>query len=238
MRPFRRRREPSLLDEAVLDVAFVALDLETTGLDPASDHVVSIGWVPIEHREVVLADAAHLLVRPPGPIGESATIHGLTDADVASAPSLDEVLPDLVDALSGYVLVAHHAPLDIGFLRAAAAGFSTPYVDTLALEQRLHTGRDLPPGALRLDAVRRRYGLPAYAAHSALTDALAVAELLLAQVAELEHRLRRPATLRDLGAVTPAAAKIRRNADAGVGAPGQTRSHDSGSQTTDRGERR
>lgn len=200
MRLFRRR-EPGLLDEPVLDASFIALDLETTGLDPATDHVVSIGWVPIERQEIVLADATHLLVRPPGPIGASATIHGLTDADVASAPTLDDVLPDLVDALSGRVLVAHHAPLDIGFLRAA--GVTTPYVDTLALEQRLHTGRDLPPGALRLDAVRRRYGLPAYAAHSALTDALAAAELLLAQVAELEHRLRRPATLRDVGTVTP-----------------------------------
>lgn len=177
----------------------LALDLETTGLDPDLDHVVSLGWVPIEHRQVVLAGAAHVLVRPPGPIGESATIHGLTDAHVADAPPLGDVLPSLLDALSGRVLVAHHAPMEVGFLGRALPGFAPSYVDTLAVERRLHRDRELPPGFLRLDASRRRHGLPSYAAHSALSDALAAAELLLAQVAELEHRLRRPVTLRDLG---------------------------------------
>lgn len=201
MKWFSRSRSPEPPNTPFDEAKFLALDLETTGLDPAHDHVVSAGWVPIVGREVVLAGAEHRLVRPPGVVGESATIHGLTDVAVADATSFDEVLPDLLGALSGRVLVCHHAPVEIGFLRAAAPNLAATWVDTLALEQRLHTGRDLPPGALRLGAVRRRHGLPSYAAHSALTDALAAAELLLAQVAELEHRLKRPATLRDLGVV-------------------------------------
>ena len=53
-------------------------------------------------------------------------------------------------------------------------------------------------GSLRLDAARRTHGLPRYASHHALTDAVAAAELLLAQVAELEQRLGREVLLRDL----------------------------------------
>lgn len=196
----RRRPEPDGLDRTVDEAPLLALDLETTGLDPDHDHVVSLGWVPVVGREVVLADAAHVLVRPPGPIGDSATIHGLTDAHVADAPPLADVLPRLLDALSGRVLVAHHAPMELGFLARAVPGHTTTYVDTLAVERGLLGNRELPPGSLRLGACRKRHGLPAYPPHSALSDALAAAELLLAQVAELEHRLRRTPTLRDLGA--------------------------------------
>jgi DNA polymerase-3 subunit epsilon len=203
LRRSRPSREPDWLDRPVDEVSLLALDLETTGLDPDHDHIVSLGWVPIERREVVLAGAVHLLVRPPGPIGESATIHGLTDSAVADAPPLDDVLPGLRDALADRVMVAHHAPLELGFLADAAPDLAPPYVDTLAVEKKLLGDRELPPGTLRLGTSRSRHGLPSYAAHSALTDALAAAELLLAQVAELEHRLHRTPTLRDLGAALP-----------------------------------
>lgn len=193
-----RRSGP--LDELVTESSFLALDLETTGLDPSTDHIASVGWVPIDHAEVVLAGAGEALVRPPVSIGDSATIHGLTDSDLESAPPLAEVLPEVLSVLADRVLVCHHAPLEIGFLSRAHPGFSTTYVDTLALELRLHPKQEMQPGSLRLGASRRRHGLPTYGAHSALSDALAAAELLLAQAAELTHRLGRPVTLRDLGA--------------------------------------
>jgi DNA polymerase-3 subunit epsilon len=70
----------------------------------------------------------------------------------------------------------------------------------MTLQRRLIVGGDgePPPGSLRLDAARRRFGLPRYAAHRAATDAVATAELLLAQVAELGSRLGREPTLADL----------------------------------------
>jgi DNA polymerase-3 subunit epsilon len=61
-------------------------------------------------------------------------------------------------------------------------------VDTMELQSRVlrsHAGDDLPPGALRLTTARAHLGLPRYAAHEALTDALACAELYLAQVDRL-----------------------------------------------------
>jgi DNA polymerase III subunit epsilon len=193
----------------VREARLLVLDLETTGLDPRADHVLTAGWVPVVGLQVVLAGAREVAARPPvgAEVGHSATIHGLTDDAVASAPAVRDVLPDLLGALHGHVLVAHHAGFDLAFLdRAteAAYGARAPLtvVDTLALQHRLV--RDphghVREGALRLDASRRRFGLPRHGVHRALGDAVATAELLLAQVAELEHRLGRPAVLGDLGA--------------------------------------
>lgn len=187
---------------------FLAVDLETTGLDPRTDHIVSMAWVPVVAGEVVLGESHGELVQPPAgiQIGPSATVHGLTDDAVARAATVDDVVPRLLDALRGRVLVAHHAPLELGFLRGpvrrvSGAHARHPVVDTMAIQHRLEVGPhgEVRPGRLRLDEARRSFALPRYGAHSALTDAIATAELLLAQIAELEHRLGRQVLLGDLG---------------------------------------
>ena len=188
-------------------IDFLVVDVETTGLDPRRDHVLELGWVPVTRGEVVLDGVHGTVVRPPAGavVGESAVLHGITDDDLAAAPGLADVAPELRAALQGRVLVAHHAPIELGFLDRAfrdggAVGAPLHVVDTMTLERRLLVrGHGAPPpGALRLDAARQRYGLPRYAAHRAATDAIATAELLLAQVAELGSRLRREPTLADL----------------------------------------
>jgi DNA polymerase III subunit epsilon len=198
---------PPPLRTAVSEVEFLAVDAETTGLDPRRDHVLAIGWVPVLGRRVVLADAHEVVVRLPlgAAVGNSATVHRLTDDAVATAPTVVDVLPDLLDALRGRVLLAHHAPIELGFLTRAAQeayGARMPLlaVDTLTLQHRLVLGEhgEIPPDSLRLNDARRHFGLPRYAAHRALIDAVAAGELLLAQVAELEHRLAREPVLADL----------------------------------------
>lgn len=201
---------PAPLRSAVSEVGFLAVDIETTGLDPRRDHVLAIGWVPITAGQVVLAGAREVVVRlPPGAdVGESATVHLLTDDTVATAPTLVDVLPDLLAALHNRVLLAHHAPIELGFLARAtqeAYGARLPVtaVDTLTLQHRLVLGQhgEIRPGSLRLHDARRHFGLPRYLAHRALTDAVAAAELLLAQAAELEHRLGHQPALADLSPV-------------------------------------
>lgn len=198
---------PPSLRTAVSEVEFLAVDAETTGLDPRRDHVLAIGWVPVASRQIVLAEAREVVVRlPPGAgVGASATVHRLTDDAVAAAPTVLDVLPDLLTALRGRVLLAHHTPIELGFLTRAAQeayGATMPLVavDTLALQHRLVIGEygEIPPDSLRLNDARRHYGLPRYAAHRALIDAVAAGELLLAQLAELEHRLGREPVLADL----------------------------------------
>lgn len=186
------------------DLRLLAVDLETTGLDPATDRILSIGLVPVDGDRVVLAGARRLVVRGAQDVGSSATVHGLTDDQVAQGVPLEEALTVVLTALRGRLLLGHHVVIERTFLSAACeavlgAPLTCPCVDTMVLAHRLldlRWGQDPPPGSLRLDAARRRHGLPRYRSHEALTDALACAELYLAQVAALGHG--RPVTLRGL----------------------------------------
>jgi len=176
----------------------LAVDLETTGLEPARDHILSIGFVPVDGLRIVLSGARRLVVRSDTEVGQSAAIHGLTDDAVAAGVPLADALAALLAALGGRFLLAHHATIEREFLSAACErvlGGPLPClsVDTLALEQRLLArgwGDEPPPGSLRLSAARERHGLPRYRSHEALTDALACAELYLAQAADLGRVLK------------------------------------------------
>ena len=178
-----------------LDLRLAALDLETTGLDPRSDAILSIGLVPVDGLAITLAGARQVLVRGDREVGQSAAIHGLTDDAVATGGSLVDALGLVLTALTGRVLLAHHAAIERSFLAAACMQvfgmpLVCPSVDTMVLEQRLveaGSGHEAPPDSLRLQASRDRRGLPRYRSHDALTDALACAELYLAQVSALGH---------------------------------------------------
>lgn len=174
------------------DAEFLAVDFETTGTNPRRDHIVSMGWVPIVGNRIILGEAAHYIIRGVD-VGQSALVHGITDTE--GGIELRDAINRLHAALEGRVLLAHFAHLETSFLKAAGARLRNPVVDTFALERR-HMERmgTYPRGEdLRLARVRARYGLPAYANHNALTDALACAELFLAQI----HHTR-AVTLRDV----------------------------------------
>ena len=187
------RRAP---DPPVAELELLALDLETSGLDPARHEVLSIGMVPVRGLVIDLAGAQHYAVRPAHPdgVGQSATVHGITDDAAADAAPLAAVLPQVCAALHHRVLLAHHAVIEVAFLTRACreAGLVVPdlrVIDTVVLQRRV-LARGRPRGQvgeeeLTLEGARRFLGLPRYHSHEALTDALACAELYLAQVAAL-----------------------------------------------------
>jgi DNA polymerase-3 subunit epsilon len=174
------------------EVEFLALDLETTGLDPSRDEIISIGLVPLRGGRLELGRGLGLQVRPEGAVGaDSVAIHGLTDSAVAEGQPLATALERLLEQLSGRVLLAHYAPFELAFLdracRAVYGGrFAAAVVDTQWLEHRHRQRRGQPVRAadLRLDAVRKAWGLPPHRAHDALADAVAAGELFLAQWAD------------------------------------------------------
>lgn len=182
----------------VAELSLLAVDMETTGLDPRNDAILSIGWVPIEGADIVLGRAGHVLVSGEQlgreGVGQSATIHGLTDDRLAAGVPLTDAIERLLEALTGRVLVAHHAALETGFLAAACQRLwgvrpDVAAIDTMLLQQRIVApGFDDEPrrDELRLWNARARFGLPIIGAHDAVHDALSAAELYLAQVAELD----------------------------------------------------
>jgi DNA polymerase-3 subunit epsilon len=183
------------------EVDFLVCDAEMSGLDPATAELLSLGWVRIRALEVCFDSAEHRLIRNAASVGQSATVHRLRDCELSGAGSAEAALLALLEAARGCVLVFHHAPLDLAFLDRAAkrllgAPLLLPAIDTLKQERRLLERRDHPPGdgELRLQACRERYGLLPHSAHNALADALATAELLLAQIAARGEGLR----LRDM----------------------------------------
>lgn len=176
----------------VREAPLLAVDLETTGLHPREHHVLAVGFLPIDGLSIDLSRARRFVVNAGVGVGQSAAIHGLTDDDIAAGTPLEEVLPVVLEALRGRVLVGHYTDIEERFLSAACervygARMPVTRIDTLELHRRLIVGwGEAPmPLALRLWAARTRYGLPIYKAHDALYDALACAELLLAQVAEM-----------------------------------------------------
>ena len=94
------------------------LDVETTGIDPETDHVVEVAVVhttlsPDATPRVVLSRR----VRPPIPIPEAASrVHGITDEDVEGCPTWEEVLPGVLAACADRAVVAYNAPFDMGFI--------------------------------------------------------------------------------------------------------------------------
>lgn len=182
----------------VKQIEFVALDFETTGLNPDKDGILSIGLVPFNSARIRLNQAAHWTIRPKAKLEEeSVVIHGITHNDILDAPTLDEVLSDVLSALAGKVIVVHYRPIERGFLNSAlkrmiGEGIEFPVVDTMQIESdyqaRLTGGlinklKGKRAESVRLGQSRRRYGLPDYPPHHALTDAIATAELLQAQLA-------------------------------------------------------
>jgi len=186
-------------ERTVSDAALLAIDLEMTGLDPARDEIISIGWVPIDAGAIDLSGAREFrLSRRRGhSVGDSATIHGLRDCDLDDAEATGPVLARMLEALDGRVAVFHHAPLDLAFLRRALrrhldSAWPAPVIDTLAWHRRrarLAAGEPAAPGTATLEAAVRHYGLTARSQHDALGDALSCAELALVLAGSSQARL-------------------------------------------------
>ena len=180
------------------DVTFLAMDFETTGLDSFNDDIITIGTVPFTLNRILINQAKHWTVKPRKQLAEeSVIIHGITHSDVLDAPDLSAVYQDVLAQMSGRVMVVHYQRIEREFFANALLarineGIEFPVVDTMNIEAQVqkkrHGGiinkiRGRKPESVRLGASRARYGLPLYTPHHALTDAVATAELLQAQIA-------------------------------------------------------
>jgi len=163
------------------ELTFCVVDLETTGGSPGSGSMITeVGAVKVRGGEV-LAEL-QTLVNPCTPIPPFiAVLTGITDSMVASAPTIDSVLPTFLEFASGCVVVAHNAPFDIGFLRhfAAARGYPWPgfeVLDTARLARRVLT-RDEARDC-KLATLARVFRSGTTPNHRALDDARATVDVL------------------------------------------------------------
>lgn len=171
------------LGRNLIDTTFVVLDLETTGGSPKDSSITEIGAVKVRGGEVL--GEFQTLVNPGGPIPSFITVlTGITDAMVVSAPPIGEALFSLLEFLGSpeeTVLVAHNAPFDLGFLKAASEKLQTPWpgfqvVDTARITRYVVSRDEVKD--FKLATLSSFFGAHTNPEHRALADARATVDVL------------------------------------------------------------
>ncbi|MCA0253453.1 MAG: DEDD exonuclease domain-containing protein [Actinobacteria bacterium] len=167
------------LSPALSQVTFCVVDLETTG-GAADDTITEFGAVKVRGGEVL--GEFQTLVNPQTHIPALiAVLTGITDAMVADAPALGEVVPSWLEFAGDAVLVAHNARFDIGFLKRACASHGYPWpapevLDTVALARSVLLRDEVPN--VKLSTLARHVRSSHEANHRALSDARVTVDVL------------------------------------------------------------
>jgi DNA polymerase-3 subunit epsilon len=182
-RPAGRGYEQVAIDDLgtpLSEVTFVVVDLETTGGSPKDSAITEIGAVKV--RGGVVLGEFQTLVDPGCEIPPYISVlTGITSTMVAAAPRIGAVLPAFLEFARGAVLVAHNAPFDLGFLKAACAENAIPWppaasVDTAVLARRVLTRDEVPN--CKLATLAPYFATSTQPCHRALADARATVDVL------------------------------------------------------------
>ncbi|MDX1888853.1 3'-5' exonuclease [Mycolicibacterium sp. 050158] len=188
----RRSHRPAAADVDWRTDAFVAIDLETTGLDPRRDHIVSYGAVPIRDGRIKMAESVYGLVHVPGDVpGSSTKFHALRTQDLDDAPPLSDCVTTLDALIGAHPVIAHCAWIERSFLhrafRRSYLTFASPMIDTAVLARLVLDVNLAPDQAISLEYAATELELPVHSPHHALGDALTTATLFLALASRLER---------------------------------------------------
>lgn len=184
--PSRPRKDPGRLvmtpksthypREVAEVTSYVVLDTETTGLSKTTDQIIEIGLIRFDHGEE--KERYTTLVNPHTPIPALASsVNHITDEDIADAPGIEEVLPDVLRIIGNNVVVGHNVTFDLGFLQYAITEdheeIKVEYIDTVSLAKRAFPG--LPN--YKLETLTKELHLADSQAHRALDDVEVTAKL-------------------------------------------------------------
>lgn len=167
---------------------FVVFDTETTGLNIASDKILSIGAICIVNNTIEVADSIELYLKQDDYSAESIEIHGiLNDGDLVKI-SEQEALEQFIAFIENSVLVAHHAAFDIEMINAALKRRNLPKlknksIDTGILYKKLEGKKD---NHYNLDVLCSEFNIPKHDRHTASGDAFMTAILFLKIIAKLK----------------------------------------------------
>ncbi len=185
---FRRTNLDRQLDRC----EFVVLDTELTGMNPRKDAIVSIGAVRIRNLGIVPGENFYRLVKPDIPLPKLSTlVHWITPQELADQPTIEKVLPDLIDFCADSFVVGHYIGMDMNVLNRACrlhygGALRTPCIDTMRMamlyqDELWETNQERYRFEIsyNLNELSKRYGLPLFGQHNALQDAMQTAYLFL-----------------------------------------------------------
>jgi DNA polymerase III subunit epsilon len=190
-------RDPTfrfLFDEPPMGEA-VAIDCETTGLDPRRDDVVTVAAIPIKGSRILASARYEAMVKPrAGMKAEAIKVHRLREGDLAGGRTMEEVLPELLRFIGSRPLVGYYLEFDLTMINRHARRLIGIELPNRRIEvSRLHYERKYggaPPGVevdLSFAAILADLGLPILDQHDAFSDALMTAMMYLA-LADLKAR--------------------------------------------------
>ncbi|MGC8801495.1 MAG: helicase C-terminal domain-containing protein [Chloroflexus sp.] len=151
---------------------YVAIDVETTGLQSGLDEIIEVAAVTFRGRDIL--DRFERLVRPRQSVPlKIMRLTGIDPAALAQAPRFNEIGADLARFIGNRPIVGHSIGFDLMMLRAQGMNFNQPIYDTFELATLL-----LPQAtSYKLSALAAQLGIPHPDAHRALNDAEVAAQL-------------------------------------------------------------
>lgn len=192
----------------------IALDTETTGLDPLSGHrVIEIGCVEMNDR-IRTGKTFQAYINPERDVPEEAfRIHGLSNAFLADKPVFAAVAQEWLEFIGDSRLVIHNAQFDLKFLNFELELLNLPHIPYDRATDTIGIARRKFPGApAKLDALCKRYNidLSARTKHGALLDAELLADVYLELMGgrQATMALATESGLSGIGTKTAAAAQV------------------------------
>lgn len=156
---------------------YVALDLETTGVNPKRDKIIEIGAVKVVEGKVV--DVFSSFVNPGKKLGEDIIkLTGIEDDMLLEAPTPEEAVPQMIAFAEGFILLGHNIIFDYSFVKKAAVNLNMEFekegIDTLKIARKHLQHLE----SRKLDFLCRHFEIE-HKAHRALEDASATSQLYL-----------------------------------------------------------
>ncbi|HEY7648604.1 MAG TPA: 3'-5' exonuclease [Methylomirabilota bacterium] len=197
------------------ELHFVAIDIETTGLDPRTDLPVALAAIPFRGGRPDVATGYSGLVNPGRSIPSAArAIHGIGDEHVREAPPVAAALPGFLAACRAEAIVAHTARFDVTIVNRVARSAGLPPLEGAILDIGILAHGLFPSWwDLTLEGLARLTEGSLIARHTAKGDALSAGFIFLKMIPALERR-----KIRTLSA----ALRLQRSVALLPGGPGAT----------------
>ncbi len=154
------------------DNSYIAIDLETTGLNPKTERIIEIGALRVEDGKII--NTYSTFVNPERVLGERIVkLTGIKDDDLKDALTIDDVFPKLLEFCDNLPLLGHHIIFDYSFLKRAAINrkyvFERDGIDTLKICRHFMPEEEKK----NLSSACRYFSIDPGNSHRALSDAMA-----------------------------------------------------------------
>jgi len=168
------------------DDEYVCFDVETTGLDPKVDDIISIGAVKIKDQKILTSQKFERFVKPNRSLNRSSIkIHHIRECDLQDACEIDEVIEEFLEFIGNSKLVGYYLEFDMAMVNRyikPKLGINLPnkQIEVSAIYYDKKIGR-IPQGYvdLRFDSILKDLNLPIMGKHDALNDAIMTAMMFV-----------------------------------------------------------